>query len=92
MALLPDYQGADDYQAEPVPLVDARYGRWFARTGEGIGVTVIDSAALTAGISVNWMRGYDEDDVPEGIEEVDDALGARFFYQPAAGARRPLWP
>lgn len=79
MALLPDYQGADDYQAEPVPLVDARYGRWFARTGEGVGVTVIDGAALTAGISVNWMRGYEEDDLPEGIEEVDDALGARLF-------------
>jgi outer membrane protein len=78
-AVAPRFQGADKYELQPVPLIDVKYGRFFAKVGEGIGVNVIETPAFTAGASVNWMKGYDEDDVPTGVHGVDSALGARLF-------------
>lgn len=79
VAAVPQYQGSDDYEAEPVPIVDAQYGRFFIKTGDGIGVNIIKTPTFTAGASINIMSGYDEDDVPEGIEELDSSLGASLF-------------
>lgn len=79
MAVAPRFQGADEYKIQPLPLVDVKYGRFFAKVGDGIGVTIIETSTFTAGASVNWMQGYDEDDVPKGIHGVDTALGARLF-------------
>lgn len=79
IAARPQYQGSDDYEAEPIPIVDAQYGRFFVKTGEGIGVNIIKTPTFTAGASIDIMLGYDEDDVPEGIEELDSSLGARLF-------------
>lgn len=78
-AVLPVFQGAEEYEVQPVPLVDIRYGRLFAKTGDGIGVDIIRTGAITAGLAVNWMTGYDADDMPRGIDGADDALGARLF-------------
>lgn len=75
----PTFKGSEDYDIQPVPLVDVVYGRFFARTGDGIGFTVLERPFFSAGVSVNWMQGYDEDDVPDGVEGADDALGARIF-------------
>lgn len=79
VAMVPKFQGSDDYKARPVPLVDVKYGRFFAKTSNGIGVNIVETSTFTAGASVDWMEGYDADDVPAGIREVDDALGARIF-------------
>lgn len=79
MAVTPRFQGADEYKAQPLPLIDVKYGRFFAKVGDGIGVTIIETSTFTAGASVNWMQGYDDDDVPEGVHGVDSALGARLF-------------
>lgn len=78
-AVAPRFLGSDRYQAQPVPIVDVKVGRFFASSGDGIGFKVIDTPTITAGASVNWMRGYDDDDVPAGVQGVDDALGARLF-------------
>src|SRR5699024_10070201 len=79
VAALPQYQGSDDYEAEPVPIVDAQYGRFFIKSGEGIGMNIIKTPTFIAGASIDVMSGYDEDDVPDGIEELDSSLGARLF-------------
>ncbi|MGQ9371121.1 MipA/OmpV family protein [Azospirillum sp. ST 5-10] len=79
VAVVPRFLGSDAYTAQPVPLIDVQVGRFFAKTGEGIGVTVIETPTFTAGASVNWVQGYDGDDVPDGIDGVDSALGARLF-------------
>lgn len=79
VAATPRFQGADEYRAQPLPLIDVKYGRFFAKFGDGIGVNVIETPIFTAGVSVNWMPGYDDDDVPEGVQGVDTALGARLF-------------
>ncbi|NMM43430.1 MipA/OmpV family protein [Rhodospirillaceae bacterium KN72] len=78
-AIAPTYEGSDEYAVDPVPLVDVKYGRFFAKTGSGIGLNVVETDTITAGVGVNWMKGYDEDDVATGIDGVDDAFGARLF-------------
>lgn len=79
VAAVPRFQGSEAYKAQPLPLIDVQYGRFFAKVGEGIGVNVIETPTFTAGASVNWVQGYDGDDVPMGIDGVDSALGARLF-------------
>ena len=79
VAEMPRFYGSEDYQTQPAPLIDVQLGRFFARTGEGIGFNVLTGNRFTAGVSLNWIQGYDADDVPIGINEVDDALGARVF-------------
>lgn len=78
-AVLPRYQGAETYKAEPVPLIDVKKGRFFARTSDGIGFNIIETPQYTLGASVTWMRGYDEKDVPDGIGKLSSALGGRVF-------------
>lgn len=79
VAAVPEFQGSEDYRLQPLPLIDVQYGRFFARVGDGIGVNIIETPTVTAGASVNWMQGYDRDDVPEGIDDADSALGASLF-------------
>lgn len=79
VAARPHFQGADGYEGELAPLVDVQIGRFFAKSGEGIGYDFIGTPALRAGVAVNWMQGYDRDDAPAGLNEVKDALGARVF-------------
>ena len=84
-AVLPGYQGSDDYITDPVPLIDYRKGRFFARTSDGIGFTVLETGRFTVGASVAWMRGYDGKDVPAGIGELKSALGGRLFVSTRLG-------
>lgn len=79
VAARPEYQGSDDYSADPVPLFDIQYGRFFAKTDEGIGANIVDTPRFTAGAGVNLMDGYDGDDVAQGVDDADIALGARIF-------------
>ncbi len=78
-AIAPRYEGADEYRLQPFPVVDAQYGRFFARSGDGLGLNIWQSAQLTIGAGVNMMEGYSKSDVPEGIGKLSNALGARVF-------------
>jgi outer membrane protein len=78
-AALADFQGSRHYQIQPAPIVDVEQGRFFAKSGEGIGIKVINTPNFQAGVSVNWMRGYDAEDVPEGIGELKSTFGGRAF-------------
>lgn len=84
-ALLPEFQGSKDYTFEPIPVVDIQQGRFFVRGGDGIGVNVIDTANFRAGVSITGMRGYDAEDVPEGIGGLDDSFGGRGFVSATVG-------
>lgn len=75
----PRFQGSDELKVRPLPLFDMKYGRFFARLGDGIGANVIETPTIAAGVALNWMQGYDSDDVPDGIKGVDVALGVRVF-------------
>ncbi len=84
---MPRYYGSDDYEAQAAPLLDVQIGRFFARTGEGIGFNVYRNSWLTTGISANWIQGYDEDDAPPGLNEVK-MRSARACSRPRASKGR----
>ncbi|TEA77218.1 MipA/OmpV family protein [Allopusillimonas ginsengisoli] len=75
----PRYQGSDENHVEPAPVVDVRKGRFFASSGDGLGVNIIETPRFTVGAGVNWMKGYDDSDVPDGIGKLSNALGGRLF-------------
>ena len=79
VAALADFQGSRHYQIQPAPIVDIEQGRFFAKSGEGIGIKVINMSNFQAGVSVNWMRGYDAEDVPTGIGKLKSTFGGRAF-------------
>jgi len=79
VAVRPHFLGSDGYQGDPAPLIDVQLGRFFAKSGEGIGLNAIETKTFRAGVTVNWMQGYDAEDAPDGLNEVKDALGARVF-------------
>ncbi|RZT94109.1 outer membrane protein [Advenella incenata] len=83
-AIAPRYEGADEYRLQPFPVVDAQYGRFFARSGDGLGLNIWQSAQLTIGAGVNMMEGYSKSDAPEGIGKLSNALGARIFVSTSA--------
>jgi outer membrane protein len=78
-AALPDFQGSRHYQLQPAPIVDVEEGRFFAKSGEGIGIKLINMPNFQAGVGVNWMRGYDAEDVPTGIGKLKSTFGGRAF-------------
>lgn len=78
-AAIADFQGSRHYELQPVPIVDIVEGRFFARSGEGVGVKLVDGRNVQAGIGVNWLRGYDADDVPAGIGRLKSTFGGRAF-------------
>ncbi|ETF04020.1 structural protein MipA [Advenella kashmirensis W13003] len=77
--IVPRYEGSDEHRVTAVPLIDAQYGLFFARSGDGLGLKLLQTPQFTAGVGLNWMQGYDRDDVPDGIGKLSDALGARIF-------------
>ncbi|MFY1991991.1 MipA/OmpV family protein [Achromobacter xylosoxidans] len=79
VAARPKFEGSDRLQAEPIPLLDIRQGRFFVRAGEGIGANLIESPRATLGVGVSWMQGYKASDVPDGIGKLSGALGGRVF-------------
>jgi outer membrane protein len=85
VAVLPRFEGSDEYRVEPAPLIDVRQGRFFARTRDGIGVDLVDMPRFTMGVGLNWMQGYDRDDVPDGIGKLSSALGGKVFMSTRMG-------
>lgn len=77
IAATPRYEGSDEYKGRTVPIVNARIGRFYARTEDGIGMSLVQSRNLTLDAGLNMMWGYGGDDVPPGIGGLSDAIGAR---------------
>jgi MipA family protein len=79
VAAVPDFQGSESYRVLPIPLLDVQVGPFFASLGDGVGVHVVDTTTFKLGGSVTYVRGYRRRDVPEGIDRLSDAAGARLF-------------
>lgn len=79
VAVVPAYQGSDDYRVLPLPAIDIKEGMFFANLRNGIGIAPIDTEAVTVGASAVFIQGYRRRDVPDGIDKLSDALGARLF-------------
>ncbi|MPT47269.1 MAG: MipA/OmpV family protein [Sphingobium sp.] len=79
VAAIPNYQGADDYRIQPLPVIDVRLGQFFASMADGVGLHVIDTPSFKVGGSITYVRGYRRRDVPNGIGRLSDAAGGRLF-------------
>ncbi|QNQ10863.1 MipA/OmpV family protein [Sphingomonas alpina] len=75
----PAYQGADDYRALPIPVIDVAWGPFFANLQNGIGINAVDTDHITIGASVTVMQGYRSKDVPDGIGKLSFGAGGRGF-------------
>ncbi|GFE76002.1 MipA/OmpV family protein [Novosphingobium sp. TCA1] len=84
-AVVPVYQGADDYRVLPLPALDIVSGPFFANLRDGIGAKAIETRDFTIGASIALTPGYRRRDVPDGVRGVDFGAGARIFGSFRAG-------
>lgn len=73
----PAYQGAEDYRVLPFPVIDLKYGRFFASPRRGIGGNLVDGDTVDVGAGVTFVPGYRRRDAPVGIGRVSGGAGAR---------------
>lgn len=81
----PAYQGAEDYRVLPFPVIDLKYGRFFASSRRGIGANLVDGDAVDVGAGVTFVPGYRRRDAPVGIGRVSGGAGARISADVKAG-------
>ncbi|MCJ1962120.1 MipA/OmpV family protein [Novosphingobium mangrovi (ex Hu et al. 2023)] len=78
-AVIPVYQGSDEYRVLPLPALDVAVGPFFANMRNGIGAKAIETRDVTLGASVTLTPGYRRRDVPEGVDHINYGAGARIF-------------
>lgn len=81
----PARQGGDDYRLMPFPVIDLKYGRFFASGRKGVGVTVLEGPAVSVGAGVTYVPGYRRRDAPVGIGRLSGGAGARIAADVRAG-------
>lgn len=81
VAVLPDYDGADDYRVLPLPIFDLRYGNFFFNMVDGLGAELIGTDRLTVGAGAVFAPGRRGKDVPDGVGRVKDTVGGRVFVR-----------
>jgi len=70
----PAYEGSDDDEARVFPLIDIRWrNRVFLNARRGLGVNLLNEKNVTAGASVGYRFGRDEDDSDDlrGLGDID---------------------
>ena len=78
IAFAPDFEGSDDYSADPLPIFHFRYGNFFLSSSRGLGVNIIDNGTFTVAPAINYVFGRDESDNPilAGMGDVNGGLTA----------------
>ena len=84
----PDYEGSDDYEAVPIPLMRADYGpRFIEFSGGTLRANVLTHSIFSAGPVIN-IRGERDDVDEDAVDDLDDVdtaveLGGfvEIFYQ-----------
>lgn len=81
VAVLPGYEGSDDYRVLPLPIVDLSYGRYFLNMVDGLGVQLIGTDQIKVGAGAVFAPGRRSKDSPEGVGKVKDTVGGRVFVR-----------
>jgi outer membrane scaffolding protein for murein synthesis (MipA/OmpV family) len=82
--LMPEYDGSQRYQPTGGPFADIQYeGRYFASSGEGIGVNVVRGKTYRAGVALSYDLGRDADidHRLSGLGDVYPAPEAKLFVE-----------
>lgn len=83
-AWAPDYLGSDDYDVDPLPVVDIRYrDRFFLSSRDGLGFNASRLENLRFGPLVKYRTGRDQDDDDDlrGMGDIDPAGEAGVFAE-----------
>lgn len=75
----PAYLGSKDYRFQPLPMLDIKWGRFFANFQDGIGATIIDTETVTIGAGITMADNYRAKDAPPGIGKLSFGVGGRGF-------------
>lgn len=78
-AIAPAYYGSKDVRILPVPIVEVKKGAFYANLADGAGVYVVDTDHFRIGGGLNFVRGYRDEDVPDGIDGLSNTAGVRMF-------------
>jgi outer membrane scaffolding protein for murein synthesis (MipA/OmpV family) len=75
---VPDFEGADNYELSPLPIVDLRYGNFFLSSAQGLGYTILRTDNFSLAPAVSYIPGRDESDsrLLAGMGDVDGGFAA----------------
>jgi len=91
IALAPDYLGSGDLETFLLPLIDIEYrGTFFASTARGIGVHLLKSHNMRAGIRVtpDYGRDADDNDNLRTLDDIDPTAEIGFYGEALFGRWR----
>jgi len=89
--MAPAYPGSGDYQAVPLPLIDAEYmGKLFASTARGVGYAFYNQPSSRAGFRMTIDYGRNAKDNPRisSLGDVPPTYEAGFFFEGYKGPWR----
>jgi outer membrane scaffolding protein for murein synthesis (MipA/OmpV family) len=83
----PDYEGADDYEFQPIPFLSIVYDDFAFVNGTSAGLNLITFDGLKAGPIARYSFGRDEDDnrALDGLGDVDDSIEIAGFVNYEVG-------
>jgi MipA family protein len=82
LSIEPKYEGSDELEVEPLPLLDISLGKMaFLDSERGLGVYLLRNRMLEFGGSLGYYESREEEDSDKlkGFSEVDDGIDARIF-------------
>lgn len=80
----PEYEGGDEFEVQPVPIVVFTYGEWLEIDPRGVTITPFRRDGFALAAKVGYEGGRDEDDADrlDGLGDIDFAatVGAKASY------------
>jgi MipA family protein len=80
----PEYEGGDEFEISPVPIIVFTYGEWLEIDPRGLTVTAFEHDGFALAAKVGYESGRDEDDADrlDGLGDIDFAatVGAKASY------------
>lgn len=81
----PEYEGSDDFEVSPIPLVIFTYGDWLEIDPTGVTITALRHEGFSLSGKVGYETGRDQDDNARlnGLGDIDFAatVGAKAAYE-----------
>ncbi|NWH08325.1 MAG: MipA/OmpV family protein [Alphaproteobacteria bacterium] len=90
VALVPEYEGGDELEVSPFPLVSISWRDFIFLDGRGLGINVIHTKDFQVGAAIGYAPGREEDDaeILRGLGDIDPAARAQIFASYSLGFAR----
>lgn len=90
VAVVPTFQGADDFRVLPIPTIDIKKGIFVASLQNGVGIVPITTDRISIGVSASFIQGYRRRDVPDGIDRLSSGFPGCPYLPSVDGSARPI--